>query len=61
MGKEFYTVKEIADTLEVKVETVQNWIRDKKLPAYKIGNTYRVRAEDFERFLEERRTTQDKD
>jgi excisionase family DNA binding protein len=59
MDKEFLSAKEIADLLGLKVDTVQGWIRRKELPAIKLGNTYRVKREDFEKFLQERRTKKD--
>lgn len=56
MDKEFYTVREIADLLEVTVDTIQSYIRRKELIAYRVGNSYRIKREDFEKFLEKRRT-----
>ena len=51
------TLEQIAEELQVHIETVRNWVRVKKLPAYKVGRVYRVRRADFEKFLEDRRTT----
>jgi excisionase family DNA binding protein len=57
MSKEFLTVKEIADTLDVSTDTVQGWIKRGELVAFKVGpKAYRVKKEDFDKFLEERRT-----
>ena len=55
----FLTVQEIARELQVKVETVQEWCRSKKLPAYKIGREYRIERREYEAFLAKRRTTND--
>lgn len=49
---EFLTVEEIASTLKVSVQTVRNWIKTGKLPALKVGRQWRVRKEDFEKYLE---------
>jgi excisionase family DNA binding protein len=49
---EFLTVEEIANTLKVSVQTVRNWIKTGKLPALKVGRQWRVRKEDFEKYLE---------
>lgn len=51
------TLEQIAEELQIHIETVRNWVREKKLPAYKVGRVYRVKREDFEKFLENRRTT----
>ncbi len=51
------TLEQIAEELQIHIETVRGWVREKKLPAYKVGRVYRVKRADFERFLEERRTT----
>jgi len=59
MDKEFFSVKEIAEKLGVSVDTVQGLIRRKELVAYKVGNTYRIKKEDFDKFMEERRTRKD--
>ena len=56
MDKEFLSVKDIAKLLELKEDTIQGWIRRKELVAYKVGNAYRVKREDLDKFLEERRT-----
>jgi excisionase family DNA binding protein len=56
METEFLTVEEIAEKLRVKVYTVREWIRKQELIAYKVGRDYRVKKEDYETFLKERRT-----
>ncbi len=56
MSKEFYTVREIAELLEVTVDTIQGYIRRKELIAYKMGKSYRIRKADLEEFLAKRRT-----
>ena len=47
----FMTVYEIADLLRVEPLTIYRYIRSKKLIAYKLGKEYRVKQEDFEKFL----------
>ncbi len=54
---EWLTVEDIANDLSVSIETVRNWIRRKKLTAYRVGRDYRIKRADYTRFLEERRTT----
>ena len=50
------TVKFIAEDLDIPEDTIREWIRQKKLPAYKVGREWRIKKEDYEKFLEERRT-----
>lgn len=52
-----YTCEEIAERYGVKVITVWDWIRKKKMPALKIGKEYRIREEDIRAFEESRMTT----
>jgi excisionase family DNA binding protein len=52
----FLTVEDIARDLSIAEDTVRSWIREKKLPAYRVGKEYRIKIVDYERFLEQRRT-----
>ncbi len=52
---EFLTTKEIADALKVNIVTVRRWIVSGKLPATFLGKEFRIKKEDFEKFLSERR------
>lgn len=51
-----YTCGEIAERYGVKIITVWEWIRLKKLPAIRIGKEYRIKEEDLKEFEESRRT-----
>jgi len=53
--KVFYTTDDIADMLGFHAETVREWMREGIIPAIKIRGRYRIRREDFERFLEEKK------
>lgn len=52
-----YTTKEIANRYKVPLATVQKWIREKNLPAYRLGKEYRVKESDLRNFEEQRKTT----
>jgi len=54
--KLFYTSEDIAEMLELSVDTIRRYIREGKLPAIRLGGAYRIKREDFERFIEERKT-----
>lgn len=53
-----YTCEEVAERYSVKVITIWDWIRKKKLNAIKLGREYRVSEDDLIQFEEERRTIQ---
>ena len=53
---ELYTCKDVAERYGVQIITVWEWIRKKKLGAIKIGQEYRVSAEDIKAFERSRRT-----
>jgi excisionase family DNA binding protein len=61
MDKPYLTVDEIAEMLQVSIDTVRNWINRKKdpLPAFKLGREWRVERADLEKFIRERKNTQD--
>ena len=54
---QMFTCEEIAERYKVKVITVWEWIRQKKLGAIKLGREYRVSEEDLKVFENSRRTT----
>ncbi len=51
-----YSCEEVAELYNVKIITVWDWVRKKKLPAFKIGREYRIKEEDLKTFEDERRT-----
>ena len=56
---EWLTLQEIADELKLHIETVREWVRTKRLIAYRVGRDYRVKRDDLNKFLAERRTKPD--
>nr|WP_308743253.1 helix-turn-helix domain-containing protein [uncultured Anaerocolumna sp.] len=51
-----YDCEFVSERYNVEIRTVWSWIREKKLPAIKIGKQYRIREEDLKKFEEERKT-----
>jgi len=53
--KPYLTVEEVADLLQVSVETVRGYINRKKnkLPAFKVGREWRERKVELDRVVEE--------
>jgi|GEM_PF-1550640 len=47
-----YTPEEIAGHLQVQERTVYTWLRSGRLKGAKLGRLWRIRASDYEAFLE---------
>ena len=54
--KELFTSKDMLEKLGYHIESIRCYLREGEIPAIKLRGQYRVRREDFERFLEEQRT-----
>jgi len=61
MSTQWLKVEDIAKELDLHVNTVRGWIRDGKLKATRFGRDYRVKREDFDKFIQERTTPGDTD
>lgn len=56
MSDELINLTEAAQRLGVEMTTARRWVKQGKLPGYKLGGrTYRIKATDVEKFLESRR------
>lgn len=49
--KSVLTSDEIAEEWNLKSHTVRAWIRSGELKAYKLGNQWRIKREDWEAFI----------
>ena len=45
------TLKEVAQILHINPEVLRRWLRNGKLPGFKVGSDWRVRQEDLNQFL----------
>ena len=59
--KDFFSVVEVAKRLVLKEETIRTYIREGSLSAYRFGKVLRIRADDFEKFVQERRVKRDEE
>ncbi len=59
MNTEWLSVEDIAKELGLTEDTIRNYIRTKQLIAYRMGRDYRIKREDYNKFLEKRRTDKD--
>jgi excisionase family DNA binding protein len=57
MDKSFYTVPEVATSLQVTEKTVRAWIRDHKLTAIRVGREWRIREVDIQEFVDRHLST----
>lgn len=57
--KDFLSVEEVAKRLGLKEETIRTYIREGLLTAYRFGNVLRVRVDDYEKFVQERKIKRD--
>ena len=56
MKKEFYTVDELSELLQVHWQTILNYIRSGELKAVKLGKGYRISKKEFDIFITNRTT-----
>jgi excisionase family DNA binding protein len=49
----FVTVSEVAEQLRVSNMTVYRLVQSGQLPAVRVGRSYRIRADDVDRYLAE--------
>lgn len=52
MKDKLLTINEITAILKVSKLTIYRYIKAGKLPAYKVGRDYRVKQQEFNKFLE---------
>lgn len=48
----YYTCKEVAEILKLSLDTIRSWARTGKLPAFKIGKSYRIPKEAIDQLLQ---------
>lgn len=52
MNKDYYTVEQISNMLDIHPKTIQRYIREGKLHATKIGKSWRIAGHDLSVFIE---------
>jgi excisionase family DNA binding protein len=51
------TLAEAAELLQVSIRTLQRMIRNKKLPAFKVGGQWRIRESQLQQWVEHRESS----
>ena len=52
MPKDILTIKEVAEYLQVTERTLYRLAQQRMIPAFKVGNAWRFRREDLDRWIE---------
>ncbi|MCE5258312.1 MAG: helix-turn-helix domain-containing protein [Chloroflexi bacterium] len=50
------SVRQVAEYLQLKASTVYTWAQEGKIPATKVGRSWKFTSEDIERWLEQHLT-----
>jgi excisionase family DNA binding protein len=53
MPEEILTIREVADYLKVTERTLYRLVQEGRPPAFKVGNSWRFRRDDLERWISE--------
>lgn len=54
--KDFYTAQELAEKLRVNIMTIYRYIKARRLEAYKLGKEFRIKKEEFDKFINKAKT-----
>jgi len=55
MGDQIMTVKDVASYLKLNERTVYRMATSAKIPAFKVGTSWRFKREDIEKWIEEQK------
>ena len=53
MGDQILTVKDVAEYLKVNERTVYRMATDKKIPAFKVGGSWRFKESEIDQWIKE--------
>ncbi len=57
MSETILTIKEVADYLKVTERTLYRLAQEGKIPAFKVGGSWRFRRDDLDRWIEDQTNT----
>jgi excisionase family DNA binding protein len=57
-GMGLLTVDQAANYLQISPWVIRKWLREKKLPGFKIGREWRIDEKDLHRFIEDAKKKQ---
>lgn len=53
---ELMTLAEVAEYLKIAERTAYGWVKEGKLPGFKLGNTWRFDKADVQKWVQEQKT-----
>jgi len=53
--KEIMTIRQVAEYLQISEVTTYRLVQDNKIPAFKVGRSWRVKKEDLDDFIEKQK------
>ncbi|HBV89289.1 helix-turn-helix domain-containing protein [Desulfosporosinus sp.] len=53
--KEIMTLRQVAEYLQISEVTTYRLVQDGKIPAFKVGRSWRVKKEDLNEFIEKQK------
>jgi excisionase family DNA binding protein len=57
MPEDILTIREVAEYLKVTERTLYRLVQEKQIPAFKVGNSWRFRRDDLERWISKQART----
>ena len=55
MADDILTIKEVADYLKLTERTLYRLVQEGKIPGFKVGNSWRFKRADIERWIEDQK------
>ena len=52
-SKDILTIKDVADYMDVHPMTIYKYVKNGRIPAFKIGTSWRIRRDSIKRWIEE--------
>ncbi len=52
-SKDILTIKDVADYMDVHPMTIYKYVKNGKIPAFKIGTSWRIRRDSISKWIEE--------
>jgi len=53
-AKQVMTVRDVAEYLDVHPMTIYKYVRDGRIPAFKIGDSWRIRKDSIQKWIREK-------
>ena len=61
LNDKWFNIEHIADYLSITEDTARTWVREGKLPAYKVGKRYKFKLSEIDEWVRTGRIRDDKE